>query len=102
MIRIHRQALLLAAIFFSPLVCRTALAWPFAYRTGVTVYSPTKAYNCYTLFAPLVVNPVKEDCHVYLINMNGEVVHEWKLAYPPLSYRLLPNGHLALTAFSTE
>ena len=58
--------------------------------TGLRAYNPEKAFRGYTLFAPLVGQST-----VYLIDMEGEVVHQWKLPYPPAQYGyLLPNGNL--------
>lgn len=59
-------------------------------KTGLTAYDPKKAYNGYTLFAPLGGDGV-----VYLIDMKGKVVHKWKLPYAPGLYGyLLENGNL--------
>lgn len=41
------------------------------WRKGVTVYMPEKCYNGYTIYAPT------ESPYVYMIDMNGEVVHMW-------------------------
>jgi hypothetical protein len=58
--------------------------------TGVTAYDPSRAYNGYTLFTPITGNG-----EVYLINIKGKVVHQWKLPYPAGHYGyLLENGHL--------
>src|SRR5215469_4598278 len=57
--------------------------------TGLTVYNPEKAYQGYTLFTTL-----SGDGTVYLIDMQGEVVHQWKLPYPPYYSYLLENGNL--------
>jgi len=56
---------------------------------GVTRYNPSRAYNGYTLFAPLA------DFFVWLIDMQGRVVHRWKMPYTPGQQGiLLPNGNL--------
>lgn len=56
---------------------------------GVTIYSPEKAYEGYTLFAPL------EENTVWLIDMKGNFVHNWEFPYVPACYgKLLPNGNL--------
>ena len=56
---------------------------------GVTRYDPSKAYNGYTLFAPLA------DFFVWLIDMQGRIVHRWKMPYTPGQQGiLLPNGNL--------
>jgi len=56
---------------------------------GVTYYDSSKAYNGYTLFAPLA------DFFVWLIDMRGRIVHYWKMPYTPGQQGvLLPNGNL--------
>jgi len=56
---------------------------------GVTHYEPSKTYNGYTLFAPF------GEYDAWLIDMEGWIVHHWKLAYKPGMFaRLLPNGNL--------
>ena len=51
--------------------------------------SDTEATEGYTLYSPLW-RP-----YTFLLNMDGEVVHEWKLPANPGGYaRLLPNGNL--------
>lgn len=56
---------------------------------GVTYYDSSKAYNGYTLLAPLGARkPV-------LIDMQGRVIHQWKMPYlPALHGVLLDNGNL--------
>lgn len=57
---------------------------------GLRAYDPEKAYSGYTLFAPTIV-----DSAVYLIDMEGEVVHSWAVPYPPGLYGYLtPEGTL--------
>jgi hypothetical protein len=61
--------------------------------TGLIRYNKEKAYDGYTLFAPMLSTTT------YLIDMEGNVVHKWKSKYPPGLYAmLLPNGHLMRTA----
>ncbi|MBD2249966.1 aryl-sulfate sulfotransferase [Nostoc parmelioides] len=58
--------------------------------TGLRAYNPDKVFKGYTLFTPLTGNG-----EVYLLNLEGEVVHQWNLPYPPGLYGyLLPNGNL--------
>jgi len=61
---------------------------------GVTHYVSSKAYNGYTLLTPLgSKKPV-------LIDMKGEVVHQWKMPYPPaLSGALLENGNFLYAGY---
>jgi hypothetical protein len=55
---------------------------------GLFLNTP-KAFNGYTLFAP------KHNMVTYLMDNQGQVVHQWKSAYEPgQSAYLLPNGHL--------
>ena len=75
-------------------------AWPSVYPTGTTIYDPEKSFNGYTLYSPMIGQRGATDfyskpCKAYLVDMNGNVVHEWKLPFPPgLHVELLPNGHL--------
>lgn len=56
---------------------------------GVTHYVPSKAYNGYTLFAPV------HGSSIWLIDMQGRIVHHWNVQpYGPELARLLPNGNL--------
>lgn len=58
--------------------------------TGVLKYVDGKAYEGYTLFSPMVGSK-----STYLIDMEGNIVHEWKCQTPPGLYaELLPNGNL--------
>ena len=58
--------------------------------TGLRAYDPEHCFNGYTLFTPM-----NGDGTAYLIDMEGQVVHTWKLPYPPGMYgRLLDNGNL--------
>ncbi len=62
--------------------------------TGVLQWNKKKAYDGYTLFAPVVKGKT-----TYLIDMEGNVVHTWKHKYPPGLYaELLPNGNLLRTS----
>jgi len=55
---------------------------------SVTIHDPSKAYGGYTLFAP------HASTDVWLIDMNGQIVHHWKMPTPLGSdVRLLPNGN---------
>lgn len=46
--------------------------------TGLRLSDPTQACPGYTLFAPLTGAG-----EVYLVDLAGNVAHEWKLPYPP-------------------
>ena len=53
------------------------------------IYDPSRAFDGYTLFAPMSSNDA------WLINMKGEIVHHWSTPFPPAQHgRLLPNGNL--------
>ena len=82
-----------------------ALAYPTIFPTGTTIYKPGESYGSYILVSDhssLGNHPdakvrtqdrITDD--VRLIDMNGRVVHTWKVA-PNFNKRsrLLPNGHL--------
>ncbi len=58
-------------------------------KKGVTYYNPSKAYNGYTLFAPLYTRDV------WLIDMEGNIVQRWRMPYIPGQHAyILPNGNL--------
>jgi|WetSurMetagenome_2_1015567.scaffolds.fasta_scaffold34645_2 hypothetical protein len=57
------------------------------YPTGTTIYNPDKCWNGFTIF------PIKVTGEATLIDMNGNVVKQWKgiSGFPP---RILPGGYL--------
>jgi hypothetical protein len=56
---------------------------------GVTQYEKGRAFEGYTLFAPMLGR------NVWLINMMGQVVHQWKMDNVPGNYgKLLSTGNL--------
>jgi hypothetical protein len=57
------------------------------YPTGTTIYKPDKCWNGFTIF------PIKVTGEATLIDMNGNVVKQWKgvSGFPP---KLLPGGSL--------
>jgi hypothetical protein len=61
-----------------------------AYRaTGLTHHQPTQTFKGYTL-----VTPAGGDA-TYLLDMDGRIVHRWRLTgIRPFYSRLLPNGNL--------
>ena len=63
---------------------------------GLTAADEDRATPGYTLFSPL------GQTNTYLVNMRGDVVHQWALPAPPGNYSyLLPNGNL-LSATQTK
>ena len=57
--------------------------------TGVLAYDKTKAQDGYTLISPMIAKTT------YLVDMEGNIVHEWKTeGRPGLYAELLPNGNL--------
>ena len=58
-------------------------------QKGLVHYARSRATPGFTLFSPLVQD------QVYLLNMSGEVIHEWTVRGNAYGYAyLLPNGHL--------
>jgi hypothetical protein len=58
--------------------------------TGLIAYDPDRSAGGYTLVAPQT-----DSGNVYLIDMNGAVAHQWKLAQRPGRHAvILPNGNL--------
>jgi hypothetical protein len=77
-----------------------AAAEPSVYPTGVTRYDPAKAFNSYVLFSGA-------DKITHLIDLNGNVVHEWK--YPGFPSVVLDpaliggkRGHVLVTLASID
>ena len=65
-------------------------------KTGLTRFDKNRATSGFTLFSPLLQKKT------LILNMRGEVVHEWALPAQPGNYTyLLPNGNL-LAALQTE
>jgi len=59
-------------------------------RLGLTAHDPERASPGYTLYTPMY-----SDGTVYLLDMDGNEVHTWKLPFAPGDYGyLLPNGNL--------
>lgn len=64
-------------------------------QRGVTVHDRDRAADGYTLFAPLLQK------NVYLVDMAGEVVHQWELPGQPGNYGYLqPNGNLLIATWA--
>ena len=59
-------------------------------RTGLTAYDPEKACPGYVLYTPMASRG-----DLYLIDMEGNVAHQWRMPYAPGLYGyLLPNGNV--------
>ena len=58
-------------------------------RTGLTALDPELACPGYVLF-----NTAGGGDDVYLMDLEGKVVHQWRVPYPPYYGYLLPNGNL--------
>jgi hypothetical protein len=70
--RLTQKGLMSLGLVSLSLFCRQGVvsAQPSVYPTGVTIYYPKLAYNCYVLFdAP--------DNKTHLIDMDGNAVHTW-------------------------
>ncbi len=70
-------------------VGRSVIDWP----TGLTVYDRDRCYPGYTLFTPFH-SPI-----VYLLDMNGEVVHLW-MTPQTIHAKYVGNGHILVTSLS--
>jgi hypothetical protein len=74
------------------------MAWPYKYETGVTCYDRAKAFEGYTVVVPFppraVENAGEIEGKVYLMDMQGKVVHKWTAPYPVWYARLMPDGNL--------
>jgi uncharacterized protein (UPF0248 family) len=66
---------------------------------GLRAFNPNRASPGFTLFAPLIW----ENKSVYLIDLQGNVVHTWKMPYPPgLSGYLTERGTLIYNGRTSE
>lgn len=68
-------------------------------KHGVTTWKRDKAYAGYTLFTPMMITrrqlEGKQHSTVYLIDMNGRIVHHWTVPGAiKLHAELLDNGHI--------
>ena len=60
-------------------------------KTGLTRFDKDRATPGFTLFSPL------QQRKTLILNMRGEVVHDWNLPAQPGNYTyLLPNGNLLI------
>lgn len=64
--------------------------WRRTRKLGLTGHDPAKAFQGYTLYTPMFGAGT-----VYLLDMEGNLVHTWRAPLPPGLYGyLLPNGNL--------
>ena len=68
-------------------------------KHGVTTWKRDKAYAGYTLFTPMMITrrqmEGQTESKVYLIDMNGRIVHYWTVpGVIKLHAELLENGHI--------
>jgi len=86
------------------IVCPNAnvQAWPSATSKGTTLHDARQAFASFTLFSPMeaMAQPEGKEFPLYLINMAGSVVHEWKLPFIPLQGKLLPNGNVVVSGLT--
>ena len=73
------------------------------YPRGITIYKMDKCYNGYTAFS----NPVQGEPGVWLIDMNGKIVNQWKANSSQINggiprARLLRNGDMLVIRGSME
>jgi hypothetical protein len=66
-------------------------------KTGLTRIDKDKATSGFALFSPLLQKKT------LILNMRGEVVHEWNLPTQPGNYSyLMPNGNLLAAVQTNE
>ena len=74
----------------------SAFSWPTVFPTGTTVHDAQRAQDGYVLFTPLDNDPGGTSGLIYLINLKGEVVHQWSVPFSPMHGRLLTNGNIVV------
>jgi len=94
------KCFVLALIVFMGILGRAELCYAQEkVEKGITVFKPDKFYNGYTLFCHSYENPKVDKGdglgHIYLMDMEGNIVHEWTTKTAQQNFtRLLPNGDL--------
>ena len=92
-------------IMFLMVMAHIVFSYPTIFPTGTTIYLPEECYSSYILVAdhaslgnhPSAKMRAESEItgDIRLIDMNGTVVHTWKVVpYFNKRCRLLPNGHL--------
>jgi hypothetical protein len=74
--RFSRRACTAVGSLLMLLTCEIGLSAPRVFPTGVTIYDPSRAYNCYVSFTAA-------DGNTYVIDMDGNEVHRWAHAGLP-------------------
>lgn len=82
---------LIGFILLLVLVVNNAYAYPTIYPVGVTIYNKTEAYNGYTSFAGVGVNG---NSIVFIIDMQGRILHEWHINGSTINNLIFKNGHI--------
>lgn len=77
------------------------MSWPYKYQSGVTHWDRGKATVGYTLISIFPGRDIPSEPNVipgevYLIDMQGNVVHTWKTPYPAWYARLNADGTLSV------
>ncbi len=111
--RLKTLAICSTLIMVSMLAAQSAQAFPRVFTTGVTTAIPDKIQPGYVLSwdvrpyfndlspaarmgGPLSGLPDFPNNKVLLIDLNGNIAHQWDMTgYNPMRVRLLPNGNLA-------
>jgi len=84
---------------------QAAHGWPVKHPVGTTIHVPGAAAPGYVLYSPLgqtvgqnARTNQKEDepAIIYLIDLGGKVVHQWKVPFFPLYSRLQRNGNIVV------
>jgi len=84
-----KKLLILVVLCSFVLLPATLLAFPTVYPHGTTIYKPDKCFNGYTIF------PARGEEGTILIDMNGNVVHQWRnVSVDEHPSKLLPGGHV--------
>ena len=85
----NRRQFLMALSAMATVASAPSISWAFpsVFPHGTTIYKPEKCYNGYTVFA---VETAGQGC--VLIDMNGNVVKDWKNLGPASAVQILRDG----------
>jgi len=90
-IKMKQKLFLIWFILLLVLVLNKAYAYPTIYPTGVTIYNKTEAYDGYTSFAS---TDIEGSSIVYIIDMKGNILHEWHINGSTINNLVFKNGHI--------